>query len=83
MAELTESLVSVQELMNSVKLKLNPDKIEFIITRDKHTRESLMPNFFVKFLQIKSLGVTFESEETFDSHVGKVCCACHYHLRDL
>ena len=27
------------------KLKLNPDKADFIITGDKHTRESLVPKF--------------------------------------
>ena len=37
-AELTESLVSVQEWMNSVKLKLNPDKTDYIIIGDKNTR---------------------------------------------
>ena len=42
---------SVQEWMNGVKLKLNPDKTEFIITGDKYTRESLTPKFPVIFLQ--------------------------------
>ena len=32
---------------------------------------------------VKNLGVTFDLEESFDSHVGTVCCACYYHLRDL
>ena len=33
--------------------------------------------------EVKNLGVTFDSEDTFDSHVGKVYRACYYHLRDL
>ena len=33
--------------------------------------------------EVKNLGVTFDSYDTFDSHVGKVCRACYYHLRDL
>ena len=64
--------------MNGVKMKLNPDKTEFTIIVDKHTRESLIPKFPVTSLQssitpaeeVKSLGVTFDSENTFDSHVG-------------
>ena len=64
---------------------------EFIIIGDKHTRDSFIPKFPVTLLQssitpaeeVKSLGVTFDSEKTFDSHVGKVCHACYYYLRDL
>ena len=75
-----------------MKLKLNPDKTEFIIIGDKHARESLIPKFPVTLLQSSitlaekvkiKLGVTFDSENTFDSHVGKVCCACYYNHRDL
>ena len=51
MAELTEWCVSVQGWVNGMKLKLDPDKTEFIIIGDKHTRESLTPKFPVKFLQ--------------------------------
>ena len=42
-AELTASLSSVQEWMNGVRLKLNPDKTEFIIIGDRCTRDSLTP----------------------------------------
>ena len=68
--ELTECLISVQEWMNSVQLKLNPDKTEFIIIGDKHTGESLVPNFLLhssKVLtpaeEVQHLGVTFDSEK--------------------
>ena len=74
--------------MNGMKLKLNSDKTEFIIISDKHTRLLLIPKFPVTFLQssitpaeeIKNLGITFDSEDTFVSHVGKVY---YYYLRDL
>ena len=51
-----------------------------------------MPNLHITFLQSsirlaeevkKNLGVTFKSENPFDNHVGKVCHACYYYLRDL
>ena len=83
--------MDVREWLNGVKLKLNPDKTEFIIISDKQTRESFLPNFPVTFLQssitpaekVKNLCVTPDSEDTFDSHTGKVCRACYYHLQDF
>ena len=77
--------------MDGFKLKLNPEKNEFIIIGQKAIRESLALNFPVPLLQInispsvevKNLGVTFDSDNSFDNHVAKVCRACYYHLRDL
>ena len=91
MEELTECLKSVQEWMVGVKLKLNPEKNKFIIIGQKAIRESLASNFPVPLLQnnislsveVKNLGVTFDSDNSFDNHVAKVCRACYYHLRDL
>ena len=34
-------------------------------------------------LEVKNLGVIFDSDNSFDNHVAKVCRACYYHLRDL
>ena len=87
MEELTECLKSVR----SVKLKLNAEKTEFIIIGEKAIRESLAPNFPVQLLQnnispsveVKNLCVTFDSDNSFDNHVAKVCRRCYYHLRDL
>ena len=81
MEELTECLKSVQEWMVGVKLKLNPEKTESIIIGQKATRESLAPNFPVPLLQnnispsveVKNLGVIFDSDNSFDNHVAKVC----------
>ena len=89
--ELTECLKSVQAWMVGVKLKLNPEKTEFIIIGQKAIRESLAPNFPVPLLQnnispsveVKNLGVIFDSDNSFDNHVAKICRACYYHLRDL
>ena len=90
-AELAECLKSVQEWMDSVKLKLNPEKTEFIIIGQKAIRESLAPNFPVPLLQnnispsveVKNLGVIFYSDNSFDNHVAKVCRACYYHSLEL
>ena len=32
---------------------------------------------------VKVLGVSFDSGNTFTSHITKVCCACYCHLKDL
>ena len=77
--ELTECLKSVQEWMVGVKLKLNPEKNEFIILGQKAIRESLTPNFPVPLLknnispsvEVKNLGVIFDSDNSFDNHVGR------------
>ena len=77
--------------MDGVKLKLNLEITEFIIIGQKAFRELLAPNFPVPLLQnnispsaeVKNLGVTFDSDNSFDNHVAKVCRACYYHLRDL
>ena len=58
---------------------------------DKYTTESQTPKFPVTFLQssimtaeeVKNLGVTFDSENTFDNHIDQVCRACYYHLIHL
>ena len=60
MEELTECLKSVQEWMDGVKLKLNPEKTEFIIIGQKAIRESLAPNFPVP-LKGQSWGFTSRS----------------------
>ena len=52
-----------------------------MIIEDKHTRESFIPKFPVTLVrisitpakEIKNLGVTFDTENTFDNHIGKVC----------
>ena len=33
--------------------------------------------------EVKNLGVTFDSGDTFASYITKVCRACYYHLKDL
>ena len=74
-----------------MKLKLNPEKTEFIIVGDRQARESLIQKFSTQLLgnsisptnMVKNLGVPFDSGNTFTSHITKVCCACYYHLKDL
>ena len=90
-AELTECLTCVQNWMAGVKLKLNPEKTEFIIIGDGQARESPIKKYPTQLLgnsisptdTVKNLGVTFDSGNTFTSHLTNMCCACYYHLKDL
>ena len=77
---LTECLLFCSGVDEWCETELNPDKTKFIIIGDKHTRESLMSKFSVSFLEssikpaveIKNLGVTFDSENTYDNHIAKL-----------
>ena len=79
------------KLMDGVRMKLNPKKTEFTDIGNKHARESLMQKFSIQFLgnsisptnEVKDLGVTFDSRNTFASLISKVCHACYYHLKDF
>ena len=90
-AELTECLTCIQNWMAGVKLKLNPEKTEFIIIGDRQARESLITKFPTQLLgnsisptdTVKNLGVIFDSGNTFSNHITNMCRACYYHLKDL
>ena len=90
MAELSECLFPLQEWTNRVKLKLNLDKIEFVIIGDKHTRKSQTSKFPVTFLQsfitmteeLKYLGVFVVACHNFSVVprvllLGHVACQCY------
>ena len=57
----------------------------------RQAREILIQKFPTQLLRnsispsdtFKNLGVTFDSGNTFTSHITKVCRACYYHLKDL
>ena len=77
--------------MDGVKLKPNPEKTEYIIIGYKAIRESIASNFPVPLLQnnifplveVKNLGVIFDSDNFFNNHIVKVCLACCCHLHDF
>ena len=73
------------------KLKLNPDKTEFILTGSKNNRKQLLPHFPINILgnqvspaqSVKNLGVVFDSNFTFSDHVSQVIKSTRAHTRDL
>ena len=91
MEELTECLKSVQEWMDGVKLKLNPEKNRIYHYRSKgHQRVactklpcSTPPKQYLSVGGSKKSGCYFRLRQLGNKHVAKVCRACYYHLRDL
>ena len=53
-AELTECLTCVEKYRDGVKLKLNPEKTEFIIIGDRQARASLIYKFPTQLLGKKN-----------------------------
>jgi hypothetical protein len=88
---LQSCLEDIQTWMAENKLKLNPDKTEFILIGTKK-QQSMFKNIFpVDILgnlitpteKVRNLGVIFDSEFNFSAHVMAVCKACYYHIRDI
>ena len=89
--QLQQCLCDVHSWMGSNKLKLNPDKTEFILFGSPSQRASLASCFPVDILGsklcptdvVRNLGIFFDSGFTFSNHVASVCKSCFVHLRDL
>jgi len=83
-ATLQTYLTGVQSWMITNKLKLNPDKIEFILLGNKSQWEKLAVFFPVDILgnvisptdKARNLGVIFYSDFSFSSHVASICRSC-------
>ena len=76
--------------MLTIKLKLNPDKTEFLI-ENKRQWSKYLSTFPIELLDVKTnlaksarnLGVIFDKNFTFRSHISAVCSSCFYHMWDL
>ena len=77
--------------MGNNKLKLNPDKTEFILIGDDKIRSCMKSSFPVSFLSnimepaesVKNLGVIMDADSTMQRHVANICRTCYYHLCEL
>ena len=73
------------------KLKLNPEKTEFIVFGSKSQRQKLSSYFPVSIFgslihpvdSVRNLGVWFDAEFSFSEHVKRTCKACFLQMRDL
>ena len=89
--ELINCLETVQAWMGNNKLKLNPDKTEFIVIGDDQIRSSLKSSFPVSLLDnsmkpaelVKNFGVFLDTENSMPRHVVNLCHISYYNLREL
>ena len=88
---LQQCLESVQQWMLANKLKLNPDKTEFLLIGHEQQRAKYLSRFPISLLGVdtkpaksaRNLGVLFDRNFNFSNHVSQVCRSCFYHIRDL
>ena len=88
---LQSCLASVQSWMWTTKLKVNPDKTEFLLIGNEQQRSKYFFMFPIELFGVKinpakstrNLGVIFDNNFTFFSHKSAVCSSCFYHIRDL
>ena len=88
---LQSCLASVQAWMSTNKLKLNSDKTEFLLIGKERQQSKYLSMFPIELLDVKTnpaksahnLGVRFDKNFTFRSHISVVCNSCFYYMRDL
>ena len=79
--KINKCLTDVKEWMSDCKLKLNPDKTEFIIFGSNKQRDRLKSHFPVDILgnalqpaeSVKNLGVWLDSDLSLSQHVQSIC----------
>ena len=89
--KLNRCLLDVKNWISSNKLKLNPDKTEFIIFGSKRQRELLKSHLPVDILgnllqptdYVRNLGVWFDSDFSLSKHVQSICKGRFAQLRDF
>ena len=89
--QLNRCLNDVKEWMSTSKLKLNPDKTEFIIFGMKRQTDKLKACFPIDILgsplcpvdSVKNLGVWFNSDFSLSKHVQNVYESCFVKLCDV
>ena len=88
---LQSCLASVLSWMSMNKLKLNPDKTEFLLIRNERQQCKCLSMFPIELFGVKTnpaksarnLGVILDENFNFHSHISAVCSSCFYHMRDL
>ena len=73
------------------KLKLNPDKTEFLLIGNERKRSKYLSMFLIVLLGVDTYpaksahnrGVIFDKNFNFRSHISAICSSCFYHIRDV
>ena len=88
---LQSCLASVQSWLLTNKLKLNPDKTQFLLIANERQRSKYLSMFPIEHFKVKTnpekyaghLGVIFGKTFTFHSHISAMCSSCFYNMQDL
>ena len=88
---LQQCLLSVQDWMFTNKLKLNPDKTEFMLIGNKRHREKFNSWLPVEILSnsinpaphARNLGVNFDADFNFQRQINNTVKSCNYYIRDI
>ena len=91
LARLNACLLDVQRWMSLSKLKLNPEKTEFIVFGSKSQHQKISSYFPVSIFgslihpvdSVRNLGVWFDAEFSFSEHVKRTWKACFLQICDL
>ena len=86
-----KNCLDIQNFMFANKLKLNPEKAEFILIGSKNTRKQLLPHFPINILSnqvlpaqsVINLGVVFNCNLSFSDHVLQFIKSTRVHVRYL
>ena len=89
--KLKNCLNDIQNFMFANKLKLNPDKTEFILIGSQRNRNQLLDHFPLNILgnqvlpaqSVRNHGVVFDSNFNFSNHVSQVIKSTRVQTRDL
>lgn len=84
---LANGVNAIQEWMMNNRLKINPEKTEFIVLTSAWNRKKVMVNeiqFGDVTIQrtdcVRNLGVHMDSTLSLDVHVAQVCKVCYYYI---
>ena len=88
---LQSCLASVQSWMSTNKLKLNPEKTESFLIGNEWQRSKYLSMFPIELFGVKTdpakssrnLGVIFDKNYNFHSHISAFGSSCIYHIQDL
>ena len=91
LSNLQNTLISVQDWMYQNKLKLNPDKTEFLLIGNKCHRNKLLSKFPINLLgnsispapKARNLGVYFDEDFNFQNHINSIVKSCNYYIREI
>ena len=88
---LQSCLASVQLWVSTNKLKLYPDKTEFLLIGNERQWSKYLSMLPIELLGVetypaksaRNLGVIFDKSFNFPSHISAICTSCIYHIRHL